>query len=126
MIGLHGVGERVAFAQLGAWQVKRHAESAEPHAYFASRGFLHLQLWHPEAQVSILTPSRFTHGRFEIWRDWARIAVRDWGDVIRRLSDLALPTAVEINALVRWTVIRDETDARGAGPAEARDPAVGR
>lgn len=111
-MGLHALAERETFARLGEWEVRRHAERAAQHTYFAPRGFLHLQLWHPSARVSILTPSRLTHGRFEIWRDGIRIAVRAWNDVTARLVDLEVPSASEVAALCRWTVVRDEVDAR--------------
>jgi hypothetical protein len=112
VIGLHALTERVPFAAFGEWEVRRHPEGEGQHAYFTARGFLHLQLWHPVARVSILTPSRLTRGRFEIWRHGVRIAVRTWDDVAARLPDLAVPGATEVAALCWWTVVREETDAR--------------
>jgi hypothetical protein len=87
--------------------VRRHDEAERPHSYFARRGFLHLQLWHPAVKTSILTPSRLTNGRFEIWRDGLRIVQGDWRGVTRCLAGIALPTATEIDAFCRWTVLRD-------------------
>lgn len=112
--GLHALAERETFAVLGDWEVRRHIEEQGHHVYFASRGFLHLQLWHPTARVSILTPSRLTHDRFEIWRDGVRIAVRTWDDVAAALPDLAMPGRSELAALCWWTVVRDEAEARDA------------
>lgn len=114
MIGLHARTERVQFAAFGDWEVWRHPEGQSAHRYFSSRGFLHLQLWHPTAHVSILTPSRLTRDRFEIWRHGIRIAVRSWDDVAGRLPDLTVPGATEVAALCWWTVVRDETAARRA------------
>ncbi len=113
-MGLHAPGERETFATLGDWEVKRHAESQGHHAYFASRGFLHLQLWHADARVSILTPSRLTNGRFEIWREGVRISVRTWDEVASRLAELAMPSGTEVAAMYAWTVVRDEVDARAS------------
>ncbi|MCW5808214.1 MAG: hypothetical protein KIT31_38040 [Deltaproteobacteria bacterium] len=114
MTGLHALADRVVFAVLGGWEARRHADSGHLHEYFASRGFLHLQLWHPCAGVSILTPSRLTRDRFEICREGTRIAVRAWKDVVGHLPDLALPGSAEITALCRWTVERDAAAAAAA------------
>ena len=119
-LGLHSIVERPLFAALGEWEVRRHLETGREHAYFTSRGFLHLQLWHDAARVSILTPSRLTGDRFEIWRDGIRIRVGSWAEVVARLSGLALPRANEIATLWLWTVVRDETAAYGARRALVR------
>lgn len=119
MRALHATGERVPIAQLGDWEVRRHDEHGPHHHYFTTRGMLHLQLWHPRAQISILTPSILTGGRFDIWRDGIRIAVSTWADVAYHLIDEPLPSAAEIAALRAWTVTRDELAARRARPADA-------
>ncbi|MEM6930381.1 MAG: hypothetical protein AAF602_25820, partial [Myxococcota bacterium] len=49
------------------WQVLGHAFNTDRHAYFAPRGMLHLQWWFPARRVSVVTPSRLTEGRFEVW-----------------------------------------------------------
>jgi hypothetical protein len=106
-MGLHALVDRIVVAKLGDWDVRRHDESEGPHSYFARRGFLHLQLWQPIARVSVLTPSRLTNGRFEIWRDGLRISQADWHGVTRALAGIAVPSAAEIDAFCRWTVVRD-------------------
>ena len=115
-MALHAPVERIVVARLGDWELRRHSDSSPQHRYFAARGFLHLQLWQPIAQVSVLTPSRLTNDRFEIWRDGIRIAVRDWKEVAARLSDLALPSGSEVAALHTWMIVRDAVSAlrRGA------------
>lgn len=113
-MGIHALVEREPFAALGIWQVRSHVRGGDQHVYFAPRGFLHLQLWHPIARVSILTPSRLTNDRFEIWREGVRIGVRVWDDLARHLPDLPLPGGTEVAALCWWTVVRDETAARDA------------
>jgi hypothetical protein len=35
--------------------------------YFVTRGLWHVQLWHPAARVSVLTPSRLTGGFYEAY-----------------------------------------------------------
>lgn len=119
LMAMHAPSERVVAARLGAWEVRRHGESGAHHAYFATRGLLHLQLWHPVARVSILTPSRLTNDRFEIWRDGVRIAVRAWSEVAAILADLALPGGesvalpggAEVAALHAWMIVRDAVAA---------------
>lgn len=110
-MGLHSLADRITFATLGEWEVRRHPEAAAMHGYFASRGLLHLQLWHPIASVSILTPSRLTHDRFEVWRGGVRISVRWWEEVVEVIPDLPLPGTSEITALCNWTVVRDAVRA---------------
>ncbi|MEN0065533.1 MAG: hypothetical protein AAGA48_25540 [Myxococcota bacterium] len=49
------------------WEVWGHALNSPRHAYFAPRGMLHLQWWLPTRQVSVITPSRLTDDKFEVW-----------------------------------------------------------
>lgn len=107
MMGLHALVDRIVIAKLGEWEVRRHDEGERPHSYFARRGFLHLQLWQPALGISILTPSGLTNGRFEIWRDGLRISQADWHGVVRCLGGTGLPSAREVDAFCRWTVLRD-------------------
>ena len=55
---LHAFGRRV--------ELRQFADDDPRTAYFARRGFAHVQLWHPERRVSVLTPSRLTGGNFEL------------------------------------------------------------
>lgn len=120
LMGMHAPSERVIAARLGAWEVRCHGKAGAQHSYFATRGLLHMQLWHPTARVSILTPSRLTNDRFEIRRDGVRIAVRAWTEVAALLADLtlpdgervALPGGAEVAALHAWMVVRDAVAAR--------------
>ena len=109
---LHAPGDRELFAACGAWEVRRHAEDDPRFAYFASRAFLHLQLWHPERRVSVLTPSRLSGGRFEIAAGWRRAWVSTWPGVVAQLPDLGLPTGAELAALTMWLVVRREATLR--------------
>jgi hypothetical protein len=76
--------------------------------YFARRGLWHLQLWHPKAGVSILSPSGLTLGHYEIypvagWKHWAR----DHDDLVRALGThhpLVPPSAGTLAALEAWLV----------------------
>ncbi len=96
----HDPSDRDVVVRLGSWEVRvstgRHFE------YFVPRGFWHVQLWHPEARISILTPSRLTSGAFEAfpsrgWKARARTysALREW---LADEHDTDLPS----DADVRW------------------------
>ncbi|MCA9690593.1 MAG: hypothetical protein R3A51_09190 [Nannocystaceae bacterium] len=63
----HDPRERILQRLLGPWHVRQFPPGDARLAYFTPRGLLHLQLWHPEAGVSVLTPSRLTNGRFEVF-----------------------------------------------------------
>ena len=78
------------------------------HSYFAPRGLLHLQLWHPAARVSVLTPSRLTCDRYEVFpvRGW-KLAMDDLASLERVCRDLLrveLPGLARIVAIQRWFV----------------------
>ena len=109
---LHGPGDRELFARVGPWEVRRYAAGDHRFAYFASRAFLHLQLWHPQHQISVLTPSRLTGGRFEIACGAHRAWVPTWPGVVAQLPELGLPGSAEIAALAMWLVVRCEVSAR--------------
>ena len=49
------------------WEIRIFPEGDRKAEYFAPRGFLHAQLWHPASRVSVLTPSRLTGGLFELF-----------------------------------------------------------
>lgn len=109
---LHAPDDRELLAHVGTWQVRRHALHDERFAYCASRAFLHVQLWRPDRQISILTPSRLTNGRFEIARGWRRASVSTWPGVVALLPDHELPSGSELAALTMWLVVRSEVVAR--------------
>jgi hypothetical protein len=105
----HDPRERVVVSTVGDWQIRQFAETDAKLAYFTGRGFLHVQLWHPEHRVSILTPSRLTGGRFEVWAAGAdRVAVTRWSAIDEALPGIATPRAIEIAAVERWFVLRHE------------------
>ena len=63
----HDPSERILVEYLGDWEIRIFSPSGIFHRYFAAKGMLHVQLWHPEARVSLLTPSPITAGRYEIY-----------------------------------------------------------
>ena len=63
-----GVGQLVAHLDAGeewVWEVRIFDPTGPFHVYFAANDLLHLQLWNPHFQVSILTPSRLTRRCYE-------------------------------------------------------------
>jgi hypothetical protein len=106
----HDPDERVVIAYATDWEVRQFARDDTRFEYFARRGFLHLQLWHPALGISILTPSRLTRGAFDV-RDIDDPMIRTprWDLVACCLGDrAALPHAADVRALERWFILRHE------------------
>jgi len=105
----HDPRERDEIARVGAWQVRQFSPGDAKLAYFTSRGFLHVQLWHAGAGISVLTPSRLTAGRFEAWLPGGqRPASYAWRDLMPHLDPVVIPTPAEVRAVERWFVARHE------------------
>lgn len=49
----HDPAERVLITRIDGWHVRDFSLVDVRSAYFALRGFAHLQLWHPDARVSL-------------------------------------------------------------------------
>ncbi len=61
----HDPRERDLVLALSGWEVR--VFGGEKFRYFVERGFWHLQLWHAETGVSVLTPSRLTCNEYELY-----------------------------------------------------------
>lgn len=61
----HDPRERERTLVVEGWEVRLF--TGRKLEYFVPRGFWHLQLWHPHARVSVLTPSRLTCGLYEAY-----------------------------------------------------------
>jgi hypothetical protein len=59
----HDPRERDVALDVDAWEVRLFTD--RKFDYFVTRGFWHVQLWHPAGRVSVLTPSRLTNGFYE-------------------------------------------------------------
>ena len=116
---LHDPRDRVRIAELGnGWELRQFAETDRRLAYFADKGFAHVQLWSAAANVSVVTPSRLTNGAFEAWiapPDQAvhRCAARAWSTIERELAvrHIAPPNRHVIRAVEKWFVLPVETRA---------------
>lgn len=110
----HDPRDRAAVCVAGAWQVRTLLETDPKLDYLARRGLLHLQLWHPEAQVSVLSPSGLTGGHYETFpiNEWKRQTPdrATLARLIRAHHRLELPSAGIMAALESWFV--DETVER--------------
>lgn len=89
--------------ELGAW--KALVFGGRMLGYFASRGLAHVQLWHEEAGLSVLTPSRLTCDRYEAfpvagWKkrssDYQVIA-----SLVEREHGVAMPAFAEVARVER-------------------------
>ena len=115
----HDPNERVVLDQVGDWEVRAFAVADPKYDYFVRRGFLHLQLWHPERRVSVLTPSRLTLGRYEIFpvNGWKlpETDLHEVAAIVLRNHVLDLPSPKRIQTLESWfvgAVLRRERRAR--------------
>lgn len=100
----------------GQWEVR--VFGSRMFQYFVTRGLWHVQLWHPEARVSLLTPSRLTLGFYEAfpiagWKghapDHGRLVA-----LVARSHRVTLPSAVELARIERAFV--DDVVASAASP----------
>jgi len=72
---------------LDEWDVYAFDPTSEVHHYMARREMFHLQLWHPQARVSILTSSALTENQFELYpfQGW-KLRTDTWQEI----SDLLM------------------------------------
>jgi hypothetical protein len=111
----HGSTGRRGAPASTRWEVRAFPIGGRMHRYFAPRGLLHLQLWQPESGVSMLTPSRLTLGRWEVFpvEGWKRglDQVADLRRLVRSSLRVEPPTAAQLAAARAWFVDREERRA---------------
>lgn len=117
----HDPAERVLITRLDGWQVRDFGYDDVRLAYFATRGFAHFQLWHPERRLSVLTPSRLTDGQYEVFPigRWKRRAPswRALAALLRAHDAPAPPSEACLRALERW-FSRAADVVQGSSPAK--------
>ncbi|MBX3225658.1 MAG: hypothetical protein KIT84_31230 [Labilithrix sp.] len=109
----HDPRDREEAYALGEWQVR--VATGRMFEYFVPRGLWHVQLWHPETRISILTPSRLTMGAWEAFPLQTWKARREtWSSLALALAaehDVKLPSAAEV-AWVESTFVHGLVTAR--------------
>jgi hypothetical protein len=112
---LHDPTERELVAFAGDWELRQFSESDRRFAYFVTKGFAHVQLWHRASGTSIITPSRMTGGNFELFSGTQdlRFAASTWIAIADALDALGVapPSRHEVRAIERWFVLPNETRA---------------
>lgn len=104
----HDPTERELALVLGAWEVRIF--TGRKLDYFVPRGLWHLQLWHPRAHVSVLTPSRLTSGRYEVfpvagWKARAK-TLHEVDAFVARSGGASLPEHADVARIERVLVGR--------------------
>lgn len=102
----HDPRERRTILWLGDWEVRLHDD--RKFRYFIARGLWHLQLWHPERRLSVLTPSRLTHGLYEVfpidgWKAWVG-GFEALASMLRRVHQVSPPDAASFARIERALV----------------------
>ncbi len=101
----HDPRERILVDHLGDWEIRVFSPTGDFHRYFAAKGMLHVQLWHAEARLSLLTPSPITAGRFEVYplAGWkhARHGYRELAQEVRSGCGVVLPRFDRVLGLMR-------------------------
>lgn len=123
----HDPRERALVAVLDGWEVRVFPPCDQKYQYFVSRGFLHAQLWHREAGVSVLTPSRLTGGLFELfpyagWKAPVRTAPL-LRSMVAQTHGVPLPSLRRLRSVIEWYVRAEERRAARDGAAK-RPPAA--
>ncbi len=96
----HDPRDRELVMHLGAWEVR--VSTGRAFEYFVPRGLWHVQLWHPEAQISILTPSRLTAGAFEAFPSRGRKARSSVYPALREALETEHGTMFPSDADIGW------------------------
>lgn len=111
----HDPSQRELVARLDGWEVRAFPEEGRMHLYFAPRGLLHLQLWHPKRRISVLTPSRLTMHRWEVFpvAGWKLPIASDniLRDVVEGRLGIPLPCPTALEAVQRWFLERPIREA---------------
>jgi hypothetical protein len=90
----HDPRDRCWIYETRGWHVRMLAINDPRRRACIARGLLHLQLWNPEKEISILTPSKMTNGSFEVWKDGQRARLCGYKHLMQFVADeygVALP-----------------------------------
>ncbi|WP_394843325.1 hypothetical protein LZC95_40530 [Pendulispora brunnea] len=111
----HDPRERDLAMVLEGWEVRLFG--GRKFQYFVTRGFWHLQLWHPEARISVLTPSRLTQGFYETFpvANWKAQApdYKSLVQLVTGMHEIRLPNYGEVARLEK-ALVDDVVRAKSA------------
>lgn len=88
---LHQPQDRAWIYDAGDWEIRSHAVNDVAHTWLRRRGALHLQVWHRQAQISIISPSPLTAGMWEVFDGSQRARARCMGGITHYLHDRSAP-----------------------------------
>ncbi|WP_437730786.1 hypothetical protein [Sorangium sp. So ce1335] len=110
----HDPRERELALVVAGWEVRLFG--GRKFEYFVARGFWHLQLWHPEARVSVLTPSRLTRGLYEAYpiANW-KAQAPDYDKLAALLGGLFAARLPDASAVLRLERALIADVVRGSG-----------
>ncbi|WP_437996055.1 hypothetical protein WMF26_33375 [Sorangium sp. So ce185] len=110
----HDPRERELALVVAGWEVRLFV--GRKFEYFVARGFWHLQLWHPEARVSVLTPSRLTRGLYEAYpiANW-KAQAPDYDKLVTLLGGLFAAKLPDKAAVLRLERALVDEVVRGGG-----------
>ncbi|WP_437934633.1 hypothetical protein [Sorangium sp. So ce341] len=110
----HDPRERELALVVAGWEVRLFV--GRKFEYFVAHGFWHLQLWHPEARVSVLTPSRLTCGLYEAYpiANW-KAQAPDYDKLVTLLGGLFAAKLPEKAAVLRLERALVDEVVRGSG-----------
>ncbi|WP_394826276.1 hypothetical protein [Pendulispora albinea] len=111
----HDPRERDLALMLEEWEVRLFG--GRKFQYFVTRGFWHLQLWHPVGRISILTPSRLTSGFYETFpvANWKAQApdYRSLVQLVEGMHEIRMPSQAEVARLEK-ALVDDVVRAKSA------------
>jgi hypothetical protein len=111
----HDPRDRVCATKLGEWEARLIPRADPIHRLLLEQGALHLQLWHPGSQLSVLAPCptvrRAPAFLIDGWLIFSATEARVRA-ILARTCGLALPAQSSLEALVRWFVLREHRVAR--------------
>jgi hypothetical protein len=116
----HDPRDRVLLDVIEGWEIRVFEPGSRMERYFSDCGFDHLQLWHAPTGFSLLTPSRLTEGRFEVfplggWK-YSASDYRILQEIVRQTVQIDLPRRLVIETLLEVFIecseaIASETDS---------------
>lgn len=96
----HDPRDRCWIHETRGWHIRMLALNDPRRQACIAHGLQHLQLWHPELSVSILTPSKMTDDSFEVWNNGNRARLCGYKHLSQYIG-LKLKTAVPCYGVIQ-------------------------